>query len=78
MTWSCWKTRCRSFHPTMRSCFFPPRARPILCCGARCTPLVGAIPIDVMRQANYMVDRDTDRKSPTQAARWLENEIHLK
>jgi osmoprotectant transport system permease protein len=41
-------------------------------------PLVGAIPIDAMRQANYMVDRDTDRVSPAQAARWLENETHLK
>jgi osmoprotectant transport system permease protein len=41
-------------------------------------PLVGAIPIDVMRQANYMVDRDTDRISPGQAARWLEKEIHPK
>jgi osmoprotectant transport system permease protein len=41
-------------------------------------PLVGAIPIDVMRQANYMVDRDTQRISPVQAARWLENEIHRK
>jgi osmoprotectant transport system permease protein len=41
-------------------------------------PLVGAIPIDAMRQANYMVDRDTERISPVQAARWLENEIHRK
>jgi osmoprotectant transport system permease protein len=40
-------------------------------------PLVGAIPIDIMRQANYMVDRDTDRRSPGQAARWLQNTIHL-
>jgi osmoprotectant transport system permease protein len=41
-------------------------------------PLVGAVPIDIMRQANYMVDRDTDRISPGQAARWLEKAIHLK
>ena len=41
-------------------------------------PLVGAIPIDVMRQANYMVDRDTDRISPGQAAHWLEAATHLK
>jgi osmoprotectant transport system permease protein len=39
-------------------------------------PLVGAIPIDVMRQANYMVDRDSDRIAPEQAARWLESQIH--
>jgi osmoprotectant transport system permease protein len=41
-------------------------------------PLVGAIPIDIMRQANYMVDRDSERVSPSQAAHWLEGELHLK
>jgi len=41
-------------------------------------PLVGAVPIDIMRQANYMVDRDTERISPGQAARWLEKAVHLK
>jgi len=34
-------------------------------------PLVGAIPIERMRQANLMVDRDSDKKSPAEAARWL-------
>jgi osmoprotectant transport system permease protein len=34
-------------------------------------PLLGAIPIDRMRQANLMVDRDSDKKSPEEAARWL-------
>lgn len=34
-------------------------------------PLVGAIPVDAMRQANLMVDRDTDKRSPADAARWL-------
>jgi osmoprotectant transport system permease protein len=41
-------------------------------------PLIGAVPIDTMRQANYMVDRDTERVSPAQAARWLEGAVHLK
>ena len=41
-------------------------------------PLVGAIPIDAMRRANYMVDRDNDRISPGQAAHWLEDSLHLK
>jgi osmoprotectant transport system permease protein len=39
-------------------------------------PLVGTIPIDLMREANYMVDRDTQRVTPSQAARWLETQIH--
>jgi osmoprotectant transport system permease protein len=34
-------------------------------------PLLGAVPIERMRQANLTVDRDSDKKSPTDAARWL-------
>jgi len=34
-------------------------------------PLIGAIPVERMRQANYMVDRDTAKASPEAAARWL-------
>jgi glycine betaine/choline ABC-type transport system substrate-binding protein/ABC-type proline/glycine betaine transport system permease subunit len=34
-------------------------------------PLLGAIPIDRMRQANLLVDRDVDKKSPAEAAHWL-------
>ncbi len=41
-------------------------------------PLVGAIPIELMRQANYKVDRDTDKSSPGQAAEWLSNAAHIK
>jgi osmoprotectant transport system permease protein len=33
--------------------------------------LVGSIPVDRMRQANYMVDRDTAKASPEAAAKWL-------
>ena len=34
-------------------------------------PLLGGIPVEKMRQANYLVDRDMDKQSPDQAARWL-------
>jgi osmoprotectant transport system permease protein len=34
-------------------------------------PLIGAIPIDRMQKANLMVDRDTDKSTPAEAARWL-------
>jgi osmoprotectant transport system permease protein len=34
-------------------------------------PLIGAITLDRMRQANLMVDRSTDKRSPAEAARWL-------
>lgn len=38
---------------------------------AALTPLVGAIPVEVMRQANHMVDRDEDKKTVAAAAAWL-------
>lgn len=34
-------------------------------------PLIGAIKLDRMREANLMVDRDSDKRTPAQAARWL-------
>ena len=34
-------------------------------------PLIGKIPVERMREANLMVDRDTDKASPDAAARWL-------
>ncbi|MFZ4108938.1 MAG: ABC transporter permease/substrate-binding protein [Polymorphobacter sp.] len=33
--------------------------------------LDGAIPVAAMRAANWQVDRDTDKQTPAQAARWL-------
>jgi osmoprotectant transport system permease protein len=38
-------------------------------------PLIGAIPVGVMRRANYMVDRDENKKTVTEAARWLRTQI---
>ncbi|WP_420141807.1 glycine betaine ABC transporter substrate-binding protein, partial [Sphingomonas sp.] len=38
-------------------------------------PLVDAIPVDAMRRANLMVDRDADKASPDAAARWLDRAI---
>jgi osmoprotectant transport system permease protein len=35
------------------------------------TPLIGKIDVGPMREANFMVDRDTDKASPQQAARFL-------
>ncbi|WP_302480245.1 glycine betaine ABC transporter substrate-binding protein, partial [Sphingomonas bacterium] len=40
-------------------------------------PLVGRVPVAAMRQANYLVDRDTDKQSPDAAARWLARRIGL-
>ena len=34
-------------------------------------PLLGAIGVERMRQANLMVDRDADKRTPAEAARWL-------
>jgi osmoprotectant transport system permease protein len=40
-------------------------------------PLVGRIPVEAMREANYRVDRDTDKQSPDAAARWLARRIGI-
>jgi len=41
------------------------------------TPLIGAVSIDLMRQANQMVDRDENKVSPAQAARWIAGQAKL-
>ncbi len=38
-------------------------------------PLIGAITVENMREANYTVDRDGDKKTPRQAARWLNDKV---
>ena len=40
-------------------------------------PLIGAISVEAMREANYSVDRDTQKASPQQAARALEAKLGL-
>jgi osmoprotectant transport system permease protein len=50
------------------------RARdPVLC--RALAPLIGAIPIERMREANLMVDGDTNKVTPRAAAVWLESVI---
>lgn len=39
------------------------------------TPLVGEIPVEAMRRANYMVDRDQNKANPAAAARWLAEQL---
>ena len=38
-------------------------------------PLIGRIPVEAMRAANYQVDRDADKRTPEQAAAWLAGRI---
>jgi osmoprotectant transport system permease protein len=42
---------------------------PLVACAL--APLRGAIPVELMREANLMVDRSDDKATPAQAARWL-------
>lgn len=37
--------------------------------------LTGRISVEDMREANYMVDRDTDKRTPAEAASWLDRQI---
>lgn len=48
-----------------------PRAKKDPAIAAALRPLIGAIPVERMRRANLMVDRDEDKKTPAEAARWL-------
>lgn len=41
-------------------------------------PLVGRIPIELMRRANLMVDRTDNKLTPIQAAQWLAQAAHLR
>lgn len=41
-------------------------------------PLVGAIPVAKMREANYRVDRDDEKQSPADSAAWLDKAIATK
>lgn len=38
-------------------------------------PLVGKIGVEAMRAANYSVDRDRDKRTPEQAAAWLDAQL---
>jgi osmoprotectant transport system permease protein len=38
-------------------------------------PLIGAIPIETMRQANEMVDRDAGKRTVDDAAAWLATKL---
>lgn len=39
-------------------------------------PLIGRIDVTAMRAANYRVDREAGKQTPSEAARWLEGEIN--
>jgi osmoprotectant transport system permease protein len=41
------------------------------------SPLIGKISVERMREANFMVDRDTNKASPRDAARFLARAIGL-
>jgi osmoprotectant transport system permease protein len=40
------------------------------------TPLIGAISVETMRQANFMLDRDTDKASLRDAVRFLAGKLN--
>jgi len=42
---------------------------------AALTPLIGNIPLALMQQANFMVDRTDDKKSPYDVALWLDRQL---
>jgi osmoprotectant transport system permease protein len=61
----------RAFPPYDAVLLLSPRAAEQAAVVRALEPLVGAIPVQRMRQANQMVDRDQDKRTPEQAAAWL-------
>lgn len=45
--------------------------------GCALAPLRGRITVDLMRRANLMVDRETDKQTPAAAATWLLEQAHV-
>jgi osmoprotectant transport system permease protein len=41
-------------------------------------PLTGALPVELVRQANLMVDRDADKQTPAAASAWLLSHAQLR
>ncbi len=41
-------------------------------------PLLDAIPVELMREANYRVDRAVDKETPAAAAEWLAGRIGVR
>ena len=41
-------------------------------------PMLSRISVDLMREANYMVDRDSNKQTPAQAARFLQTKLNGK
>jgi osmoprotectant transport system permease protein len=54
----------------------PKRAKDTRLAGAL-VPLIGKISVERMREANLMVDRDIDKKSPKEAAQFLAKSLGL-
>jgi osmoprotectant transport system permease protein len=54
-----------------------PRRRDDEMLRAALMPLIGAIPVERMRQANYMLDRDTNKSTVQEAARFLATQAGL-
>jgi osmoprotectant transport system permease protein len=40
-------------------------------------PLIGKVPVEAMRAANFTVDRDQNKASPAEAAKALESQLGL-
>jgi osmoprotectant transport system permease protein len=62
----------RAFPPYDAVVLLSPRAAEQASVVQALEPLVGAISVERMRRANQMVDRDDDKRTPEQAAAWLQ------
>jgi osmoprotectant transport system permease protein len=68
----------RAFPPYDAVLLLSPRAAEQSTVVRALEPLLDAIPIERMRRANQMVDRDQDKQTPEQAAAWLSSFVDEK
>jgi osmoprotectant transport system permease protein len=68
----------RAFPPYDAVLLLSPRAAEQASLVRALEPLLGAISVERMRRANQMVDRDDDKRTPEQAAAWLQEFVDRK
>ena len=61
----------RAFPPYDAMLLLSPRVSNNAQVVAALSPMIGSIPVELMRQANLMVDRERDKKTPAAAAAFL-------
>ena len=75
MTWCSWRDPRQAIPPYDAVLLLSPRVADRPEVARALEPLIGQISFDLIRQVNYMVDREADKQSPIDAARFLDQHV---